>query len=175
LSGIMPVAGQAGFLGGRAAVQDRCRWGDRPRRPRCRHGAERPVASGASIKLGEPLHREARAALDAGDVPRPLTCRAAASAPTPVMQSAERPLVPGMVASGASIKPGDRERVWVRITARTVEVFHRSQRVAAHLRSSSERPTPRSPRNCRRAIAAPIGRRSASRARPARSGPTPRR
>ena len=32
-----------------------------------------------------------------------------------------------------------RESVWVRITARTVEVFHRGQRVAAHLRSSSER------------------------------------
>jgi len=32
-----------------------------------------------------------------------------------------------------------RESVWVRITARTVEVFHRSQRVAAHLRSSSQR------------------------------------
>jgi transposase len=32
-----------------------------------------------------------------------------------------------------------RETVWARITARTVEVFHRSQRVAAHLRSSSDR------------------------------------
>jgi transposase len=32
-----------------------------------------------------------------------------------------------------------RESVWVRITARTVEVFHRGNRVAAHLRSSSER------------------------------------
>ena len=32
-----------------------------------------------------------------------------------------------------------RESVWVRLTARTVEVFHRGQRVAAHLRSSSER------------------------------------
>jgi transposase len=32
-----------------------------------------------------------------------------------------------------------RESVWVRITARTVEVFHRGNRVASHLRSSSER------------------------------------
>jgi transposase len=32
-----------------------------------------------------------------------------------------------------------RESVWVRLTARTVEVFHRGQRVAAHLRSSSDR------------------------------------
>ena len=32
-----------------------------------------------------------------------------------------------------------RESVWVRIAARTIEVFHRGQRVAAHLRSSSER------------------------------------
>jgi transposase len=32
-----------------------------------------------------------------------------------------------------------REKVWVRITARTVEVFHRGQRVAAHVRSSSNR------------------------------------
>jgi len=32
-----------------------------------------------------------------------------------------------------------REQVWVRITARTVEVFHRGQRVAAHVRSSSNR------------------------------------
>jgi transposase len=32
-----------------------------------------------------------------------------------------------------------RESVWVRITAHTVEVFHRGQRVAAHLRSSSQR------------------------------------
>jgi transposase len=32
-----------------------------------------------------------------------------------------------------------RETVWVRITARTVEVFHRGKRVAAHMRSSSDR------------------------------------
>jgi transposase len=32
-----------------------------------------------------------------------------------------------------------RETVWVRITARTVEVFHRGKRVAAHVRSSSNR------------------------------------
>ena len=32
-----------------------------------------------------------------------------------------------------------REKVWVRITARTVEVFHRGARVAAHVRSSSNR------------------------------------
>ena len=31
-----------------------------------------------------------------------------------------------------------REKVWARITARTVEVFHRGKRVAAHVRSSSE-------------------------------------
>jgi hypothetical protein len=61
--GIMPVAGQAGFLGGRAAAQrPRFRWGDRPRRPRCRHGAEGPVASGASIKPGETGERSRSAA-----------------------------------------------------------------------------------------------------------------
>jgi transposase len=32
-----------------------------------------------------------------------------------------------------------REKVWARITARTVEVFHRGNRVAAHVRSSSNR------------------------------------
>src|SRR5256885_8039174 len=32
-----------------------------------------------------------------------------------------------------------RETVWVRITARIVEVFHRGTRVAAHMRSSSDR------------------------------------
>ena len=32
-----------------------------------------------------------------------------------------------------------RETMWARITARTVELFHRGQRVAAHLRSSSNR------------------------------------
>jgi transposase len=32
-----------------------------------------------------------------------------------------------------------RETVWVRITARTVEVFHRGTRIAAHMRSSSDR------------------------------------
>ncbi len=32
-----------------------------------------------------------------------------------------------------------RETVWARITARTIEVFHRGQRIAAHVRSSSNR------------------------------------
>ncbi len=32
-----------------------------------------------------------------------------------------------------------REKVWTRITARTVEVFHRGNRVAAHVRASSDR------------------------------------
>ena len=32
-----------------------------------------------------------------------------------------------------------REKMWVRITARTIEVFHRGKRVAAHVRSSSNR------------------------------------
>ena len=32
-----------------------------------------------------------------------------------------------------------REKMWARITARTVEVFHRDKRVAAHVRSSSNR------------------------------------
>jgi transposase len=32
-----------------------------------------------------------------------------------------------------------REKVWARITARTIEVFHRGKRVAAHVRSSSSR------------------------------------
>ncbi|HEU0149874.1 MAG TPA: IS21 family transposase [Bradyrhizobium sp.] len=32
-----------------------------------------------------------------------------------------------------------RQKVWARITARTIEVFHRGKRVAAHLRSSSNR------------------------------------
>jgi transposase len=32
-----------------------------------------------------------------------------------------------------------REKVWARITGRTIEVFHRGKRVAAHMRSSSNR------------------------------------
>jgi transposase len=32
-----------------------------------------------------------------------------------------------------------REKVWARVTTRTVEVFHRGQRIAAHVRSSSNR------------------------------------
>jgi hypothetical protein len=32
-----------------------------------------------------------------------------------------------------------RETMWARITARTIEVFHRGKRVAAHVRSSSNR------------------------------------
>jgi Mu transposase-like protein len=32
-----------------------------------------------------------------------------------------------------------REKVWARIAARTIEVFHRGKRVAAHVRSSSNR------------------------------------
>jgi transposase len=32
-----------------------------------------------------------------------------------------------------------REKVWARLTARTVEIFHKGRRVAAHLRSSSNR------------------------------------
>ena len=32
-----------------------------------------------------------------------------------------------------------REKVWVRLTERTIEVFHRGKRVAAHLRSSAKR------------------------------------
>jgi transposase len=32
-----------------------------------------------------------------------------------------------------------REKVWARITAHTIEVFHRGNRVAAHMRSSSDR------------------------------------
>jgi transposase len=32
-----------------------------------------------------------------------------------------------------------KERLWARITARTIEVFHNSRRIAAHLRSSSNR------------------------------------
>ena len=30
-----------------------------------------------------------------------------------------------------------REKVWARITVRTIEVFHRGKRIAAHVRSSS--------------------------------------
>ncbi len=32
-----------------------------------------------------------------------------------------------------------REKVWVRLTARTVEIFHHGKRVAAHARTSSNR------------------------------------
>jgi len=32
-----------------------------------------------------------------------------------------------------------REKVWARLTERTLEVFHRGKRVAAHVRSSSNR------------------------------------
>src|ERR1700682_4229257 len=56
-----------------------------------------------------PVARSAarREALDAGDVPRPSTCRAAAPGPMPVVRSAARPSMPATVASGAKIKPGE--------------------------------------------------------------------
>jgi len=52
------------------------------------------VASGASIKAGDPgeaLHREA---LNAGDAPRPSTCPSAAPGPMPVVRSAARLSMP---------------------------------------------------------------------------------
>jgi hypothetical protein len=89
--------------------KDRFRWGDRPRRPRCRHGAERPVASGASIKPGEPgeaLHREARAARCGRRAPPfDVPCRCASTAAGDAIGRAA--LGAGIVASGASIKPGE--------------------------------------------------------------------
>jgi hypothetical protein len=59
------------------------------------------------------------------------------------------------------------------ITARTVEIFHRGNRVAAHVRSSSNRKhTTCASTCCRATLGMPTGRRSASGARPARSAAT---
>jgi transposase len=65
-----------------------------------------------------------------------------------------------------------REKLWVRITARTVEVFHKGRRVAAHVRNSSNRKHTTTPCTCRRATdAMPTGRRIASGAGLVRSAP----
>jgi transposase len=70
-----------------------------------------------------------------------------------------------------------REKVWARITARIVEIFHCGKRVAA--RTCARPPTASTRRcasTCRRAIGAmPTGRRSGCGARPVRSAATPRR
>ena len=79
-----------------------CRWRDRPRSPRCRHGDER-----RRIKAAEPGEALQRELLDAGDVRRPSTRHAAAPGPLAVVRSAARPSTAGAVASGARIKPGE--------------------------------------------------------------------
>jgi hypothetical protein len=92
---ILPAARplrQARFAAPRAAGRD----GDALD---CRHGGER-----RRIKPGEAFPREA---LDAADLLRPSTCRAAAAGPMPVVRSAVRALDAGMVARGASIKPDE--------------------------------------------------------------------
>ena len=68
-----------------------------------------------------------------------------------------------------------RETVWARITARTIEVFHRGgwRLISDRTRTGGTR---RCPSTCRRATGSmPTGRRSGSDGRPARSGAIPRR
>ncbi len=68
-----------------------------------------------------------------------------------------------------------RAQVDVRITTRTIEVFHRSKRVAAHQRRFGGRGTAPIRSTCRARIGVtPHGRRSASGAGRARSVPTPK-
>ena len=56
-----------------------------------------------------------------------------------------------------------RDEIEARITARTVELFHRGERIAAHMRGSGNGRHTRSPSTCHRRIGAlPIGRSSGS-------------
>jgi hypothetical protein len=74
------VASSAGIKPGEAVPlrQDRCRWCDRPRGPRCRHGGERRRdQAGRARRSTSP--RAARCA----DVSRPSTCPAAAPGSRP--------------------------------------------------------------------------------------------
>ena len=69
-----------------------------------------------------------------------------------------------------------RQKVWARLTERTVEIFHDGQRVAAHLRSPLTAGTPPCATTCRRATGdTPTGRRRRSAVRRRRSAPAPRR
>ena len=69
-----------------------------------------------------------------------------------------------------------RREVEVRLTPRTVEIFLKGERIAAHLRSGGKAGTPPSPITCRRATGAmPTGPSSASATRPPRSGRRRRR
>ena len=69
-----------------------------------------------------------------------------------------------------------RAEVDARLTVRTVEIFHKGERIAAHVRASGNRSTPPFPSTCRRATGAmPAGRSSASGKTPARSGRRRRR
>jgi hypothetical protein len=77
-----------------AAAQDRCRWCDRPRGPRCRHGASSAGSSRASrVRRSDASARRSM----------PPTCRAAAPGVMPVVRSAARPSTAGTVASGAVV------------------------------------------------------------------------
>ena len=68
-----------------------------------------------------------------------------------------------------------REQVDTRATARTIEVFHRGKRVAAHARRYGGPRHGTDPSTCRARIGVmPSGRRNASSARHAASGRTPR-
>jgi len=67
-----------------------------------------------------------------------------------------------------------RQEVEARITQRTVELFHRGERVAAHMRAAPAAGTPRCLSTCPAPIAAmPAGPMSASAAKRRRSGPRP--
>ena len=69
-----------------------------------------------------------------------------------------------------------REQVEARVTARTVEMFHRGERVAVHVRGGVRGGTPRWPSTCRSRIGAmPSGPSSASAKRPRRSAAPPAR
>jgi hypothetical protein len=76
------------------------------RRRVCLPGAILPAAS-PFVNPDSAHHGPRREPLDAADVPRPSTCRAAAPGPMPVARSATRPSTAGTVASGAGIKPGE--------------------------------------------------------------------
>ena len=68
-----------------------------------------------------------------------------------------------------------RQKVWARVTEKTVEIFHDGQRVAAICAARRTAATRRCATTCRRAIGAtPTGRRRRSAARPPRSAPAPR-
>ena len=68
-----------------------------------------------------------------------------------------------------------KQKLWARITARTVEVYFKGKRVASHARTSGNRQhSTHREHMCRTTGSAQTGRPSASAARPPKSAPTPR-